>query len=75
MGLRKKLFGRHTNDQVGNPPPSPKADDTSPEIAPERAPALQAYQQRRHEAAIVAAVPYADRHTDANRYARSPIRT
>ncbi|CAJ0799579.1 hypothetical protein LMG19083_03320 [Ralstonia psammae] len=66
MGLLKKLFGRSANDRVANPPPPPK-DDTSPDIAPELALALEAYQQGQHEAAIAAAAPYADRHADANR--------
>jgi len=67
MGLLKKLFGRNANDRVANPPPPPKDDDTSSDIAPELAPALEAYQQGQHEAAIAAAAPYANRHADANR--------
>ena len=67
MGLLKKLFGRNANDRVANPPPPPKDDAPSSDIAPELAPALEAYQQGQHEAAITAAAPHANRHADANR--------
>ncbi|ATG21863.1 hypothetical protein CO705_18230 [Ralstonia pickettii] len=67
MGLLKKLFGRNASARDANPPPPPKDDDTSADIAPELASALEAYQQGRHEAAITAAAPYANRHADANR--------
>ena len=67
MGLLKKLFCRNASARDANPPPPPKDDYTSSDIVPELAPALEAYQQGQHEAAIAAAAPYADRHADANR--------
>jgi hypothetical protein len=68
MGLLKKLFGRASNEGATNAPQPPKDDNsTSADIASELAPALKAYQQGQHEAAIAAAAPYADRHADANR--------
>lgn len=68
MGFLKKLFGRNADDKATNTPQPPKDEsDTSTDIAQELAPALQAYQQGNHEAAIAAAAPYADRHADANR--------
>ncbi|WP_426400262.1 hypothetical protein ACN9M1_19825 [Ralstonia sp. R-29] len=68
MRFLKKLFGRNANDSARNAPQLPKDEsDASRDIAPELAPALEAYQQGQHEAAIAAAAPYADRHADANR--------
>ena len=68
MGFLKKLFGRTANDAATNTPrPSENEGAPSTDIAPELAPALEAYQQGQHEAVIAAAAPYANRHADANR--------
>ncbi len=68
MRFLKKLFGRNTNDSARDTPQPPSDEsDTSSDIAPELAPALEAYQQGQHEAAIAAAAPHAIRYADANR--------
>ncbi|WP_199028650.1 hypothetical protein [Ralstonia sp. ASV6] len=72
MGFLEKLFGRSAKDRTTKtaadaPQPAKDEGNTSGDIAPELASALQSYQQGRHEAAIAAAAPHVDRHADANR--------
>ncbi|RQR85362.1 hypothetical protein DIE11_04910 [Burkholderia sp. Bp9012] len=79
MGLLGKLFGKKPRDEAATPAPSandaPDASDASegaddqngPDIAPELAPALKAFQAGRHDAAIAAAAPHAERLADAAR--------
>ncbi len=77
MGLLGKLFGKKPRDEAASPVPStgapdaPEASDAAgqdgPDIAPELAPALKAFQAGRHEAAIAAAAPHAERLADATR--------
>lgn len=66
MGLLSKLFGKKPRDETV--PPAPSANDAAeasdasegetpqngPDIAPELAPALKAFQAGRHEAALPA---------------------
>ncbi|AXF22924.1 hypothetical protein CUJ89_20745 [Burkholderia pyrrocinia] len=77
MGLLGKLFGKKSRDVAASPAPSPSANDAAeageqveqdgPDIAPELAVALAEFQAGRHEAAIVAAAPYAEQLADAAR--------
>ncbi|HDR9582196.1 TPA: hypothetical protein QDC22_008009 [Burkholderia stabilis] len=73
MGLLGKLFGKKSRDDASSAPvPPANEQDASdeqggPDIAPELAPALAAYQAGRHEAAIAAAAPHAARLADAAR--------
>ncbi|KVF18215.1 hypothetical protein WJ07_25755 [Burkholderia vietnamiensis] len=79
MGLLGKLFGKKPRDEAASlTPPAPSTKRTQPsdadadeqrgpDIAPELAEALAAYQAGRHEAAIAAAAPHAQRLADAAR--------
>lgn len=63
MGLLKKLFGKKASEDT-----APAASGGGEEaIAPALAPALQAYQAGRFDAAVAAAAPHAGTHADANR--------
>ncbi|WP_353254633.1 hypothetical protein [Burkholderia anthina] len=77
MGLLGKLFGKKPRDEAAIPTPRHDANEASeagnaneqgaPDIAPELAPALKAFQAGRHEAAIAAAAPHVERLADAAR--------
>ncbi|KAG8153303.1 hypothetical protein [Burkholderia catarinensis] len=76
MGLLGKLFGKKPRDEAVPAPtrssdeagePDERDDRNEPDIAPELAPALAALQAGRHEAAIAAAAPHAERLADAAR--------
>ncbi|KVL97502.1 hypothetical protein [Burkholderia stagnalis] len=77
MGLLGKLFGKKSREaeaasaSTSSEPPAPQtppeAARDEPDIAPELAPALAAFQAGRHEAAIAAAAPHAERIADASR--------
>lgn len=59
MGFFRKLFSSKQ--------PEPQEAAKPPDIAPELAPALEAFQAGRYDEAIAIAAPYADRQADANR--------
>ena len=77
MGLLGKLFGKKPRDEAATPTPHHDANEageagnanepSAPDIAPELAPALTAFQAGRHEAAIAAAAPHVERLADAAR--------
>lgn len=72
MGLLSKLFGKKPRDEAatlarsGNPA-NDATEHGGPDIAPELAPALRAFQAGQHEAAIAAAAPHAAQLADAAR--------
>lgn len=78
MGLLGKLFGKKPREDDVSSAATPLAASTppagdgegnggGPDIAPELAPALEAMQAGRREAAIAAAAPHAERLADASR--------
>ncbi|MPV66245.1 hypothetical protein [Burkholderia sp. BE17] len=74
MGLLGKLFGKKPRDEASTAAQVPSTGEqeapeqqNGPDIAPELAPALAAYQAGRHEAAIAGAAPHAERLADAAR--------
>ena len=74
MGLLGKLFRKKPRDEASTAAQVPSTGEqeapeqqNGPDIAPELAPALAAYQAGRHEAAIAGAAPHAERLADAAR--------